>query len=65
MARIPLLQRGPRITKGILHGAEDEVGPLTEVNTLIGHLRAANDCEYKAAMTRFLREVFGQEVAQK
>ena len=49
----------------ILHGAEDEVGPLTEVNTLIGHLRAANDCEYKAAMTRFLREVFGQEVAQK
>lgn len=25
----------------ILHGAEDEVAPLTEVNTLIGHLRAA------------------------
>ena len=75
----------------ILHGAEDEVAPLTEVNTLIGHLRAAKvdwqlevysgsqhtftnprnaseqraDREYKAAMTRFFREVFGQEVAQK
>ena len=72
-----------------LHGAEDEVAPLAEVNTLIEHLRAAKvdwqldsgsrhgfttpqnaseeraDREYKAAMARFFREVFGQEVAQK
>jgi dienelactone hydrolase len=70
----------------ILHGAEDEVAPLTEVNTLIDHLRAAKvnwqlevysgsqhaftnpqnaaeeraDREYKVAMPRFLKEVFGQ-----
>jgi len=70
----------------ILHGAEDEVAPLTEVNTLIDHLRAAKvnwqlelysgtshaftnpqnaaeeraDREYKMAMPRFLKEVFGQ-----
>jgi dienelactone hydrolase len=70
----------------ILHGAEDEVAPLTEVNTLIDHLRAAKvdwqlevysgsqhaftnpqndsekraDREYKIAMPRFLKEVFGQ-----
>jgi dienelactone hydrolase len=70
----------------ILHGAEDEVAPLAEVNTLIDHLRAAKvnwqlevysgaqhaftnpqnaaeeraDREYKVAMPRFLKEVFGQ-----
>jgi dienelactone hydrolase len=75
----------------ILHGAEDPVAPLEEVNTLISHLRAAKvdwqlevysgsqhaftkpqnasevraDREYKVAMTRFFREVFGQDVAQK
>jgi dienelactone hydrolase len=75
----------------ILHGAEDPVAPLEEVNTLISHLRAAKvdwqlevysgtehgftnpknaseeraDREYKVAMARFFREVFGQEVAQK
>ena len=75
----------------ILHGAEDPVAPLDEVNTLISQLRAAKvdwqlevysgaqhaftkpqnpsearaDREYKVAMTRFFREVFGQDVAQK
>jgi dienelactone hydrolase len=75
----------------ILHGAEDPVAPLEEVNTLISHLRAAKvdwqlevysgsqhaftnpqnaseqraDREYKVAITRFFREVFGQELAQK
>ncbi len=75
----------------ILHGAEDQVAPLEEVNTLISHLRAAKvdwelevysgsqhaftkpqnpseeraDRQYKGAMTRFFREVFGQDVAQK
>jgi dienelactone hydrolase len=75
----------------ILHGAEDPVAPLEEVNTLISHLRAAKvdwqlevysgsqhaftnpqnaseeraDREYKVAMARFFREVFGQELAQK
>jgi len=70
----------------ILHGAEDPVAPLTEVNTLIDHLRAAKvnwelnvysgathafshpqneaeeraDREYKVALARFLKEVFGQ-----
>jgi dienelactone hydrolase len=75
----------------ILHGAEDPVAPLEEVNALIGHLRAAKvdwqlevysgsqhaftnpqnaseqraDREYKVAIARFFREVFGQELAQK
>jgi len=58
----------------ILHGAEDPVAPLTEVNTLIGQLRAAKvefaaeeraDREYKVAVTRFLKEVFGMETASK
>src|SRR5712692_9293244 len=70
----------------ILHGAEDPVAPLEEVNTLIGHLRAAKvnwqlevysgsqhaftnpqnesearaDREYKIAMPRFFKEVFGE-----
>jgi dienelactone hydrolase len=70
----------------ILHGAEDPVAPLAEVNVLIDHLRAAKvnwqlevysgaqhaftnpqnadeeraDREYKIAMPRFLKEVFGQ-----
>jgi dienelactone hydrolase len=70
----------------ILHGAEDEVAPLAEVNTLIDHLRAAKvnwqleiysgsqhaftnpqnaaeeraDREYKVALPRFLKEVFGE-----
>jgi dienelactone hydrolase len=69
----------------ILHGAEDQVAPLDEVNKLIGDLRAAKvnfelevysgaqhgftapqnasderaDREYKVAMARFLKEVFG------
>jgi dienelactone hydrolase len=75
----------------ILHGAEDPVAPLTEVNALIDHLRAAKvafelqlfsgtqhaftnpqnaaeeraDREYKVAVPRFLREVFGVETASK
>jgi dienelactone hydrolase len=70
----------------IEHGAEDEVAPLPEVNTLIDQLRAAKinwqldlysgtshgftnprgpseeraDREYKLAMTRFFKEVFGE-----
>ena len=70
----------------ILHGAEDPVAPLEEVNTLVGHLRAAKvnwqlevysgsqhaftnpqnesearaDREYKIAMPRFFKEVFGE-----
>lgn len=69
----------------ILHGAEDEVAPLTEVNKLVGDLRAAKvnwelqifsgaqhgftnpsnaaeeraDREYKVAIQRFFREIFG------
>jgi len=69
----------------ILHGAEDEVAPLTEVNRLVGDLRAAKvnwelqifsgaqhgftdptnaseeraDREYKVAIQRFFKEVFG------
>jgi dienelactone hydrolase len=72
----------------ILHGAEDQVAPLDEVNKLIGDLRAAKvnwqlevysgaqhgftapqnasderaDREYKVAMARFLKEVFGQSL---
>ena len=75
----------------ILHGAEDPVAPLTEVNTLIDHLRAAKvkwqleiysgsqhaftnpqnadeeraDREYKVALPRFLKEVFGIESASR
>ena len=75
----------------ILHGAEDPVAPLEEVNKVVGDLRAAKvnwelqvfsgaqhaftnppnaseeraDREYKVAMTRFFREVFGQDIAQK
>ena len=70
----------------IEHGAEDEVAPLPEVNTLIAQLRAAKvnwqldlysgtshgftnprnpseeraDREYKIAMGRFFKEVFGE-----
>jgi dienelactone hydrolase len=69
----------------ILHGAEDEVAPLEEVNKLVADLRAAKvnweleiysgaqhgftnptnaseeraDREYKVAMTRFFKEIFG------
>ena len=69
----------------ILHGAEDEVAPLTEVNKLVGDLRAAKvpwelqvfsgaqhgftnptnaseeraDREYKIAIQRFFKEIFG------
>jgi len=69
----------------ILHGAEDPVAPLEEVNKLIGDLRAAKvnwelqlfsgtehgftnpknaaeeraDREYKVAMARFFKEIFG------
>jgi dienelactone hydrolase len=70
----------------IEHGAEDEVAPLPEVNTLIDQLRAAKvnwqldlysgtshgftnprgpaeeraDRQYKIAMARFFKEVFGE-----
>lgn len=70
----------------IEHGAEDEVAPLPEVNTLIDQLRAAKvnwqldlysgtshgftnprnpseeraDRQYKVAMGRFFKEVFGE-----
>jgi dienelactone hydrolase len=69
----------------ILHGAEDEVAPLDEVNKLVADLRAAKvnwqlelysgaqhgftnpsnpseeraDREYKVAMQRFFKEIFG------
>jgi dienelactone hydrolase len=69
----------------ILHGAEDQVAPLTEVNKLVADLRAAKvdwelrvfsgaqhgftdptnaaeeraDREYKVAIQRFFREIFG------
>ena len=69
----------------ILHGAEDEVAPLTEVNKLVDDLRAAKvnwelqifsgaqhgftspsnpaeeraDREYKLAIQRFFKEIFG------
>jgi dienelactone hydrolase len=69
----------------ILHGAEDEVAPLSEVNKLVGDLRAAKvnwelqvfsgaqhgftnptnaseeraDREYKIAIERFFKEIFG------
>ena len=69
----------------ILHGAEDEVAPLDEVNKLLGDLRAAKvnwelqvfsgaqhgftnpsnaaeeraDREYKVAIQRFFKEIFG------
>src|SRR5215471_7671899 len=69
----------------ILHGAEDEVAPLPEVNKLVADLRAAKvswelqvysgaahgftnptnaaeeraDREYKVAIQRFFREIFG------
>ena len=69
----------------ILHGAEDEVAPLAEVNKLVGDLRAAKvnwelevysgaqhgftnptnaseeraDREYKVAIQRFFKEIFG------
>jgi dienelactone hydrolase len=69
----------------ILHGAEDEVAPLTEVNKLVADLRAAKvpwelqvfsgaqhgftnptnaaeeraDREYKVAIQRFFKEIFG------
>jgi dienelactone hydrolase len=69
----------------ILHGAEDEVAPLEEVNKLVSDLRAAKvnwelqiysgsshgftnpsspaeeraDRQYKVAMERFFRELFG------
>ncbi len=69
----------------ILHGAEDEVAPLPEVNKLVADLRAAKvnwqldlysgaqhgftnpsnpaeeraDREYKGAIQRFFREIFG------
>ena len=75
----------------ILHGAEDPVAPLGEVNALIDQLRAAKvgfelqlfsgtqhaftnpqnaaeeraDREYKVAVPRFLKEVFGVETASK
>jgi dienelactone hydrolase len=70
----------------ILHGAEDEVAPLTEVNKLVGDLRTAKvdwelqlfsgaqhgftnpsnaseeraDHEYKVAIQRFFKEIFGR-----
>jgi len=70
----------------ILHGAEDEVAPLTEVNKLISDLRGAKinwelqvfsgaqhaftnptnpseeraDREYKIAIERFFKEIFGR-----
>jgi dienelactone hydrolase len=70
----------------ILHGADDPVAPLDEVNKLVGDLRAAKvnfqlelysgtehgfsnpknaaeeraDREYKVAMPRFFKEVFGE-----
>jgi dienelactone hydrolase len=69
----------------ILHGAEDEVAPLAEVNKLVADLRAAKvnweleiysgaqhgftnptnpseeraDREYKVAIQRFFKEIFG------
>jgi dienelactone hydrolase len=69
----------------ILHGAEDEVAPLAEVNKLVGDLRAAKvnwelqiysgaqhgfttptnaseeraDRQYKVAIERFFKEIFG------
>ncbi len=69
----------------ILHGAEDEVAPLSEVNKLVADLRAAKvpwelqvfsgaqhgfttpanasderaDREYKVAIQRFFKEIFG------
>jgi dienelactone hydrolase len=69
----------------ILHGAEDEVAPLDEVNKLVADLRAAKvswelqiysgsshgftnpsnaseeraDAQYKVAMERFFKELFG------
>src|SRR5579864_3040936 len=69
----------------ILHGAEDEVAPLPEVNKLVGDLKAAKvnwelqvfsgaqhgftnptnaseeraDREYKVAIQRFFKEIFG------
>jgi len=69
----------------ILHGAEDEVAPLTEVNKLVADLRAAKvpwelqvfsgaqhgftnptnaseeraDREYKVAIQRFFKDIFG------
>ena len=69
----------------ILHGAEDPVAPLEEVNKFVGDLRAANvnwelqlfsgtkhgfsvptnqseeraDREYKVAVQRFFKEIFG------
>jgi dienelactone hydrolase len=69
----------------ILHGAEDEVAPLPEVNKLVADLRAAKvnweltvysgaqhgftnptnaaeeraDAEYKVAIQRFFKEIFG------
>ena len=69
----------------IVHGAEDEVAPLDEVNKLVSHLRAAKvnwqlelysgaqhgftnpsnaseeraDREYKVAIQRFFKEIFG------
>jgi dienelactone hydrolase len=69
----------------ILHGAEDQVAPLEEVNKVVGDLRAAKvnwemqvfsgaqhgftnptnaseeraDREYKIAIQRFFREIFG------
>jgi len=75
----------------ILHGAEDPVAPLTEVNSLIDQLRIAKvgfelqlfsgtqhaftnpknaaeeraDREYKVAVPRFLKEVFGVETASR
>ena len=75
----------------ILHGAEDPVAPLTEVNAVLDQLRAAKvdfelqlfsgtqhaftnpqnaseeraDREYKVAVPRFLKEVFGSETASK
>ena len=71
--------------ESILHGAEDEVAPLTEVNKLVADLRAAKvnweleiysgaqhgftnptnaaeeraDREYKVAIQRFFKEIFG------
>jgi dienelactone hydrolase len=74
----------------ILHGADDPVAPLEEVNKLIGDLRAAkvsfqlelysgtehgfsnpknaaeerSDREYKVAMQRFFKEVFGEYIAR-
>jgi dienelactone hydrolase len=69
----------------ILHGAEDQVAPIDELNKLVADLRGAKvpfelelysgaqhgftapqnasderaDREYKVAMARFLKEVFG------